>query len=66
MTKTQQDNSAATDAVEPTDTVELNDAALDQAAGGGSDGDRLVGIDYRPTGGFYGTGVYKTTDSGRS
>ena len=65
MTKTQQDKTAATDAVESTDTVELNDAALDQAAGGAGP-EQLVGIDFRPAGGFYGTGVYKTTDSGRS
>ena len=65
MTKTQQDKTAATGAGEPNDTVELNDAALDQAAGGErTDTDRMVGIDFRPAAGFYGTGVYKTTDAG--
>jgi len=48
-TKTRQDETAATGAVERNDAVELNDAALDQVAAGT----------------FYGTGVYKTTDGGR-
>ena len=45
-------------------TDELTVEQLEQVAGGGT-APTVAGVDIRPSTGFYGTGVYKTTDGGR-